>query len=88
VVLFEILTGRVPFAGRSLSEVLAQHRQHRPPDVRTLAPKLPPGAACLIAAMLAKEPLRRPQTPRELINQLAGLEIVTFAERTIRCRLG
>ena len=31
--------------------------------------------------MLAKDPLRRPQTPRELIRALIDLEIATFSER-------
>jgi hypothetical protein len=31
--------------------------------------------------MLAKEPLRRPQTPAELIERLAALEIATFDQR-------
>lgn len=81
VVLFELLTGQVPFAGTTLSEVVAQHRQARPPELRKLAPRLPAAVACLVSSLLAKQPLRRPQTPRELIEQLAGLEILTFGQR-------
>jgi hypothetical protein len=31
--------------------------------------------------MLAKDPFRRPQSPRELIEQLVRLEIAAFSER-------
>ena len=34
--------------------------------------------------MLSKDPMRRPQTPRELIEILARLEIETFSERVRR----
>jgi len=32
--------------------------------------------------MLAKEPLRRPQTMLDVVNALVGLEIETLAERS------
>jgi hypothetical protein len=37
--------------------------------------------ARLVHELLAKEPLRRPQTPSELAGRLMALEIETFAER-------
>jgi len=82
-VLFEMLSGRLPFEGTSLAELAAQHQQARPPDLRTLVPHLPTGVIRLVREMLAKEPLRRPQTPRELIDRLVALEVATFAERTL-----
>jgi len=81
VVLFELLSGRLPFAGKDLAEVAAQHQQATPPDLRRLVPHLPRDVTDLIRRMLAKDPLRRPQTPRELIDRLAALEIATFSER-------
>jgi len=47
-----------------------------------LLPGIPPEVAQLVHAMLAREPLRRPQTPTELIDRLARLEIDVFAHRT------
>ena len=81
VLLFELLAGRLPFSGDSLAELAEQHRQTRPPNLRRLAPHLPKRLVQLIHRMLAKEPLRRPQTPRELIDRLVKLEIATFSER-------
>jgi len=81
VVLFELLSGRLPFAGKDLAEVATQHRQAMPPDLRRLVPHLARDVTELVRRMLAKDPLRRPQTPRELIDRLAALEIAAFSER-------
>ncbi len=81
VTLFELLTGRLPFDGADAAQLAAQHRQELPADLRVLAPHLPTRVARLVRQMLAKEPLRRPQTPRELVDRLAALEIETFADR-------
>ena len=82
VTLYELLAGRTPFEGDDLASLAEQHRQSEPPELRTLAPQLPLAVARLVHRMLAKEPLRRPQTPRELIERLTALEIETFAERS------
>ncbi|MCH8921680.1 MAG: serine/threonine protein kinase [Planctomycetes bacterium] len=79
--LYELLTGQPPFAGNDLAELISQHRQTAPTDIRELVRGIPDEAAELVAKMLAKEPLRRPQTPRELVDQLVRLEIATFANR-------
>jgi serine/threonine-protein kinase len=81
VTLFELLTGRLPFNGSDAAQLAAQHCQELPADLRILAPHLPTRVARLVRQMLAKEPLRRPQTPLELVERLTALEIETFAER-------
>lgn len=81
VVLFQMLCGRLPFEADNPSEMTAMHRQERAPDVRRLAPETPRSVAQLVQRLLAKEPLRRPQTPEELIDQFVRLEIATFAHR-------
>ncbi|HUY87493.1 MAG TPA: serine/threonine-protein kinase [Pirellulales bacterium] len=82
VTLYELLAGRPPFDGADLASLAEQHRQAEPPELRSLVPQLPLGVSRLVHSMLAKEPLRRPQTPHELIERLAALEIATFAERS------
>jgi eukaryotic-like serine/threonine-protein kinase len=80
-VLFEILAGRPPYLGGTLAQLLLQHRQAAPHDLCRLTPHVPREVIQLVRRMTAKEPLRRPQTPRELIDQLVALEIATFSER-------
>jgi len=82
VVLFEMLTGREPFDGDSLEAIIRQHRETRLPDPRRLAPHLPTDVVNLVRQMLAREPLRRPQTPGELVDRLARLEVLAFGQRS------
>ncbi len=81
VTLYELLTGRLPFPADNARRLALDHRQELPSDLRLLAPHMPTHVARLVRQMLAKQPLRRPQTPRELIERLVRLEIDTFAER-------
>ena len=81
VVLYEMLAGRLPFEGRDAAEVAVMHRQAVPEPLKKHTPQLSTPVAHLVHQMLAKEPLRRPQSPSELVDRLARLEIETFAER-------
>ena len=79
--LFHLLTGRPPFAGDSLESIVTAHRTETPPRLRSLRPTLPSEVAELVHSMLAKDPLRRPQSPRELLSRLVRLEIDALGER-------
>jgi serine/threonine-protein kinase len=81
VVLFELLSGQRPFTAETLAELAAQHRQSASPELARLAPHVPREVIPLVRRMMANEPLRRPQTPRELIDRLVALEIATFSQR-------
>lgn len=81
VVMFELLAGRRPFLADTMAELIAAHKEMPPPDLGLLTPRVPGGIARLVLAMLSKDPVRRPQTPRILIDQLAAWEIATFADR-------
>ena len=54
-----------------------------PPSLSKLAPRCLREVAALVPRMLAKDPLRRVQTPVELLRQLIPLEIATFSERAL-----
>ena len=60
-ILFELVTGRTPFDGES-GELIAMHQLVPAPAASSRVADLPPALDALIAAMLAKEPARRPQS--------------------------
>lgn len=83
VTLYEMLAGRPPFDAEDIAELATQHLRDEPADIRSLAIDVPLEVARLVHTLLAKEPLRRPQSPRELIDRLTRLEIACFAQRLV-----
>jgi serine/threonine-protein kinase len=81
VVLYQLLAGRLPLEGETLQEIAAEHKQTAPLNLRRVAPHVPRRVSELVHRMLAKDPLRRPQSPAELVVELVRLEIETFSER-------
>jgi serine/threonine protein kinase len=79
--LYELLTGRPPFAARNLEQLASLHRGAQPRPLRLHAPHVPSRVARFVHQMLAKEPLRRPQTPQEVVDRLVDFEIETFDMR-------
>jgi eukaryotic-like serine/threonine-protein kinase len=73
VVLFEIFTGRLPFAGEGVAAVLLAHVQQPPPRPRSVHPGLPPELEGVILRALEKEPSRRWQTADALEEVLSAV---------------
>ncbi len=70
VILFEMLTGRLPFEGESLTEVM-QHHLHSPvPDPREIVPSLPPAFTEVVRRAMAKKPEDRFQSAAEFKEAL------------------
>ncbi|MEO8213742.1 MAG: serine/threonine-protein kinase, partial [Myxococcales bacterium] len=59
VILFELLTGRRPFHGQSLPDILAAILTQVPPGLLTLRPDAPPALADVVARCLEKDVDRR-----------------------------
>jgi serine/threonine-protein kinase len=81
VTLYEMLAGRRPFESDDPGELASLQREAKPADVRQHRPDLPEAVALLLQSMLAKDPLRRPDSARELARRLVRLEIDSFALR-------
>ena len=77
--MYEMLAGEPPFVAGDLAELLQMHRQGRPKPLRTVRSDIPSPVAKLVGEMIAKEPLRRPQTITEVIRALVRLEIIESA---------
>jgi uncharacterized protein YraI len=66
VVLYEMLTGRVPFDSDTPMAVLTKHVYEPPPPPRSLNPDLPPEVEAVLLRALAKDPGQRYQSAAEM----------------------
>jgi len=73
VVLFECLTGRVPFEAETTWALVAKHLEEEPPDPRKLNSEVPPELAAVIVKAMAKNPADRYGTATEMHDALARL---------------
>lgn len=78
ITLFELLTGRIPFAGPSPGALIEAHREQPIPDPRNYVSDIPRDVVRLLSRMTAKQPLRRPQNVRALITELLPLEVAAM----------
>jgi tRNA A-37 threonylcarbamoyl transferase component Bud32 len=62
VVLYEMLTGRLPFVADTAEQLLRAHLEASPRPVRARSPWVPPEIAAACEAALAKNPTDRPAT--------------------------
>jgi eukaryotic-like serine/threonine-protein kinase len=70
VVLYEMLTGRLPFSGESDLAVAMQHVSVAPPNPRSLAPNMPEAWAAVVMKALSKQPADRYQSAEEFAAAL------------------
>ncbi|MEI6645052.1 MAG: bifunctional serine/threonine-protein kinase/formylglycine-generating enzyme family protein [bacterium] len=74
IVLYEMLTGNKPFAGKTSIEILAQVlREAEIQDVRTTNPAVSVQTAELISRMVAKKIENRPSSPTELLARIQAI---------------
>ena len=66
VVLYEALTGRVPFDGDSLVAVAMRQVHDVPPPMRQIVPGISPRAEAVVMRALAKDPAERYQSAAEM----------------------
>ncbi len=68
--LFELLTGEVPYPGPTMMAFLSQHLTAAVPRVRERAPATPSRLAALAEQLLAKDPVDRPASALEVAAAL------------------
>jgi serine/threonine protein kinase/predicted ATPase len=74
-VLFECLAGRPAFPGDHVVAVLAKVLLEEPPDLRAVRPGVPVELDRLIARLLAKAPIDRPDDGDALLAELDALDL-------------
>ncbi len=72
VVLYRLVTGKLPFTGSSQIDVLFNVCGHTPTPALLLSPNVPAGLDRLIQQLLAKDPNARPQSAAEVIRLLSA----------------
>jgi serine/threonine protein kinase len=66
IVLYEMLTGRLPFIANTASELAQMHREAQPTPPRVLNPEIPEALNQIILKVLRKEPSARYRTADQL----------------------
>jgi tetratricopeptide (TPR) repeat protein len=88
VVLFEMLTGRLPHAGRSALGTLLGHLREEPPEVRAWRPEVAPWLAAVVRRLLARSAGERyPSAAAALADLAARRAPVTRQRASGRRRL-
>lgn len=90
-ILFEILTGRPPFVGKDVADVLRKVREEEPPRPRQLVPETPPPLEAICLRALRREPAQRYASASDLAKEvqrwLADEPVAAYVE-PLPARLG
>ena len=81
VMLFEMLTGSLPYPPGSIHQTLRRHHCDPPADLRRLAGPLPPALTGLVGRLLARRPEERPRAAA-VVQALVNLEIRRMGRRS------
>ena len=72
-VAYELLTGASPFHGLPAITMLAKHLTERPAGITATRHVCPPAIEQMVMQCLEKDPARRPQSAREILQALDGV---------------
>jgi len=68
--IYELMTGKLPFTATSSTELLNKHLKARPPELSMLQKNIKPEFGKLVHRMLAKDPNDRPESLMEFYREL------------------
>ncbi len=71
VTCYHLLSGEPPFRGATGFDVALKHVQEQPRPLRELCPDLPTDLCGMVHKMMAKEPVERYQSAREILRDLS-----------------
>lgn len=70
IVMFELLTGRLPFSGETAISIALKHLQSETPSVRNINPSIPQSVENIVLKATAKDPAFRYKSALEMENDL------------------
>jgi serine/threonine protein kinase len=82
ILLYQLLTGRLPFRGDSAIQVMVQQVNELPPPLRQFNPALPQHLEQVVLTALAKDPQRRYQTADAFVNALLKTERLATSDQS------
>ena len=88
LILYEMVTGDVPFTGESTLKVMYQRIQEKPKSPKTLNPDLPNWLVRLIMRCLERDPAARYQNAYEILADLQGSNSMSGVSRSGISRSG
>jgi serine/threonine protein kinase/Tfp pilus assembly protein PilF len=74
VILYEMMTGKVPFEGDTAFSIALKHKTETPPDPKAFNPQIPEDLRRVILSCMEKERERRYQTAEDLFSELKNIE--------------
>ncbi|HSK70515.1 MAG TPA: protein kinase [Pyrinomonadaceae bacterium] len=74
VLLYEMLTGHLPFEGKTSSHVVVAILEKEPPPLSAYVPEIPDALEWIISEVLTKDREERTQSARELMSKLKRLK--------------
>ena len=81
IVLYEMLTGHVPFDGNTAVSIARRHLDEEPQPLHTVLPGLPPVVDALVMRMMAKDPALRPDSA-QLVRDIRRAEQMCVSGET------
>ncbi len=79
IVLYEMLTGQLPFNGETPEQLADQHRLSLPPSPRKINPSIPAALEQILLKVLSKEPAARYRTADQLGSVLKNSLTQTYS---------
>jgi tetratricopeptide (TPR) repeat protein len=74
VILYEMVTGKLPFEGETVLSVAMKHKSETPQDPMKYSPQIPEQLSQVILKCLEKDPENRYQSAQEVYDELAEIE--------------
>jgi serine/threonine-protein kinase len=75
VIAYELFSGRLPFQGRTVTQLLLAHLQQKPPPLSEVAPGVDRELERLVLRALEKDPAARPASMAELGAALRAVQV-------------
>ncbi|MHC4622238.1 MAG: protein kinase domain-containing protein, partial [Planctomycetota bacterium] len=79
VLIYQMLSGRLPFQAESATSMMFQHAYEPPPPLAEVAPDVPGPLADIVMKLMAKKPENRYQSAAEILDELHRIRLMPAA---------